>query len=189
MIETMPATRDTAPPTQGPWNWTTFCKPSGDPILTVDDVAETIAGSAHHSPSADLYGVTLNDAALNEDGKATVVCYTGNGPNAHNNARVIAAVPLLVGFLRHLLDRDHGFVYSRDRSDAAALLTFIERGEIGPLSFVERREIPMPDMSQGEGRASELAGLLIELSSDSDPYWSKILYESSQLLLAAVGEA
>ncbi len=136
MTETTPATRETAQPTPGPWAWTTFCKPSGETIATLDDVAETIAGSAYHSPSADLFGVTLDDAHLNEDGKATVVCYTGNGPNAHNNARAIAAVPLFVAFLRHLIhERDHAFVYSRDALDARSLLNFVERGETDTLLF------------------------------------------------------
>jgi hypothetical protein len=113
--------------TDGPWADTFFCKPDGSPILTVEDVAETIAGSARHSESVDLYGVTLNDADRNPDGRATVVCYTGNGPNAHNNARVIAAVPQMVRFLRHLLhERDHGFVYSRDEADARRILAFVE---------------------------------------------------------------
>jgi hypothetical protein len=141
---TVPAVRETKPPTSGPWTWTTFCKPSGDPIVTVDDVAETLAGSAHHSPSADLYGVTLDDASQNEDGKATVVCYTGNGPNAHNNARAIASLPLMVAFVRHLLDRDHGFVYSRDRDDAKALLRFVELGTAVPLRFGEAQPVDTP---------------------------------------------
>lgn len=114
-------------PTQGPWTWTHFCKPNGDPILTVEDVAETIAGSAKYSERAELWGVTLADADQHEDGRATVVCYTGNGPNAHNNARAIAAVPLLVNFLRRLVrERDHGFVYSRDAKDGRELLDYLE---------------------------------------------------------------
>jgi hypothetical protein len=133
--ETTPAVRETAAPTAGPWTWTTFCKPCGDPIVTVADVSETIAGSAYHSPSADLFGVTLDDAAQHEDGKATVVCYTGNGPNAHNNARAIAALPLITAFLRHLRERDHGFVYSRDAADAQSILKFIDSGEASPLAF------------------------------------------------------
>lgn len=86
--------------TPGPWSYTWFCKPDGQPIETVDDVAETIAGSARHSTRAELFGVTLDDANEDERGQATVVCYTGNGPNAHNNARLIAAAPDLLQALR-----------------------------------------------------------------------------------------
>lgn len=117
---------ETTRSTDGPWHWTFFCKPSGEPIATVGDVAETIAGSAHHSERAELYGVTLDDAAQHEDGRATVVCYTGNGPNAHNNARVIAGVPIMIDFLRRLMARDHGFVYSRDEKDARDILRYID---------------------------------------------------------------
>jgi hypothetical protein len=112
--------------TDGPWEWTHFCKPNGDQIHTVADVAETIAGSALHSERAELWGVTLNDALASPDGRATVVCYTGNGPNAHNNARVIAGVPIMVEFLRRLVARDQGFVYSRDEKDAHAILRYID---------------------------------------------------------------
>jgi len=88
--------------TPGPWLNTYFCKPDGEPILTVQDVADTIAGSAHHSERAELFGVSLDDAKSDPDGRATVVCYTGNGPNAHNNARLIAAAPELLEALRAL---------------------------------------------------------------------------------------
>lgn len=116
----------TTRPTDGPWVWTNFCKPDGAPIQTVQDVADTVGGSALHSDRAELWGVTLDDAASDPDGKATVVCYTGNGPNAHNNARVIAAIPQMIAFLRHLAARDHGFVYSRDEKDALAILDHID---------------------------------------------------------------
>ena len=117
---------ETTRPTDGPWQWTTFAKASGEPIQTVQDVADTVAGSAHHSERAELWGVTLDDAKDSPDGCATVVCYTGNGPNAHNNARVIAAVPIMIDFLRRLRARDHGFVYSRDEKDARDILRFID---------------------------------------------------------------
>ena len=121
--------RETGAPTSGPWEFTYFCKPDGSPIETVEDVAQTIAGSARHSGRADLWGVTLNDAKDTPDGKATVVCYTGNGPNAHNNARAIAMVPVLVQFIHELTYvRDHGFVYSKDATKARRILRFIESG-------------------------------------------------------------
>lgn len=120
--------RTRAPYTATPWIWSKFCKRDGTPIETVEDVAETIAGSARYSESAELYGVSLDDANQHPDGLATVVCYTGNGPNAHNNARVIAAMMTQgVALLRKMVDeRDHGFVYSADRRDAMALLDFLD---------------------------------------------------------------
>jgi hypothetical protein len=117
---------ETTRPTDGPWKWSFFAKPNGEPIQTVQDVADTVAGSAHHSERSELWGVTLDDEKSNDDGRATVVCYTGNGPNAHNNARVISAVPQMIDFLRRLMARDQGFVYSRDEKDAAAILRFID---------------------------------------------------------------
>ena len=83
----------------GPWHWSFFCRADGQPIQSVDDVAETIAGSARHSDRAELFGVTRNSP----DGRS-VVCYTGNGPNSHNNALLIAAAPELLEALRELLD-------------------------------------------------------------------------------------
>lgn len=119
-------TADMTQATAGPWQWTTFCKPSGEPIQSVEDVADTIAGSARYSERAELFGVTLDDAAKHDDGRATVVCYTGNGPNAHNNARVIAGVPIMVDFLRRLAARDHGCVYSRDERDLRSILDYVD---------------------------------------------------------------
>lgn len=98
--------------TKGRWIYSYFCKSDGTPIVTVEDVAETIAGSARHSDRAELFGVTLDDADQHEDGRSTVVCYTGNGPNAHNNARLIAAAPDLLAALDELMsavaDDDEG---------------------------------------------------------------------------------
>jgi hypothetical protein len=113
--------------TAGPWVWSSFSQSNGKPITTVKHVAQTVAGSAKHSDRAELFGVTLDDAAGSPDGRATVVCYTGNGPNAHNNARAMAQIPQLTDFLRHLLDeRDHGFVYSADRVTAQKFLDYLE---------------------------------------------------------------
>jgi hypothetical protein len=104
--------------TPGPWIWSFFCKPDGAPIQTVDDVAETIAGSARYSERAELYGVTLNDADQHDDGRATVVCYTGNGPRAHINARLIAAAPELLDALKDAAEGLHnlGYVEAWDRA-------------------------------------------------------------------------
>jgi hypothetical protein len=119
---------ETTAPTPGPWNWTAFCKENGEPIKTVQDVADTIAGSAHWSDRAELFGVTLDRDG--DEGK-TVVCYTGNGPNAHHNSRVIALVPQMIAFLRDVLKRDQGFVYSRDERSAKALIDYIDHGYVG----------------------------------------------------------
>lgn len=107
--------------TPGPWIFTQFCKRDGAPIETVDDVAMTIAGSALHSERAELFGVTLDGGGE----LATVVCYTGNGPNAHNNARVIAAAPDLLAACRALLK----YATRRDGTRAPledVVLTFVE---------------------------------------------------------------
>jgi hypothetical protein len=83
--------------TPGPWEYTEFTKPGGEPIASVGDVAETVAFSARQSQRAELFGVSLS--APGEDRRAVVVCYTGNGPNSHNNARLIAAAPELLAAL------------------------------------------------------------------------------------------
>lgn len=87
--------------TPGPWIFSEFCKADGSPIETVDDVADTVSKSARRSTRAQLFGVSLDDAdAPDAEGLSTVVCYTGNGPNAHNNARLIAAAPDLLAALK-----------------------------------------------------------------------------------------
>lgn len=98
-VETMTLNPNKGLHTPGPWQWSFFAKADGSPIQTVEDVAATIAGSAHYSERTELWGVTLNDADKNDDGRATVVCYTGNGPNAHNNARLIACAPPMLATL------------------------------------------------------------------------------------------
>lgn len=89
--------------TSGPWIWTTFTKPDGSPIETAQDVADTTAFSALKSDRAELHGVTLSGE---DDG--IVVCYTGNGPNAHNNARLIAAAPDMFAALQELAEARDG---------------------------------------------------------------------------------
>jgi hypothetical protein len=120
--------------TEGSWKFSYFCKPNGKPIESVLDVADTVAGSAFHSDRAELFGVTLDDAHENPDGLATVVCYTGNGPNAHNNARAIA-IMMTRGvelFQRLVNERDHGFVYSADLRDARDLLQYLKGADQQP---------------------------------------------------------
>lgn len=87
--------------TPGPWVFTKFNKPNGDPITDLMDIGETMGYSAGYSDRLELFGVTLNDA--DEEGRSTVVCYTGNGPNAHNNARLIASAPELLEALKGVL--------------------------------------------------------------------------------------
>lgn len=90
--------------TPGPWIFSEFCKADGSPIETVDDVADTVRQSAQRGTRAQLFGVSLDDAdAPDAEGRSTVVCYTGNGPNAHNNARLIAAAPDLLAALKEAL--------------------------------------------------------------------------------------
>jgi hypothetical protein len=84
--------------TPGPWTAAVFTRPDGTPILTVEHVAETVAHSALAGDRTELYGVVLDDN--DESGRAVVVCYTGNGPNAHNNADLIAAAPDLLAACR-----------------------------------------------------------------------------------------
>lgn len=81
--------------TPGPWVFSQFVKPAGEgPITSIADIGEIMKHSASYSDRLELFGVSLDDESI--DGTATVVCYTGNGPNAHNNARLIAAAPELL---------------------------------------------------------------------------------------------
>lgn len=90
--------------TPGPWIFSEFCKADGSPIETVDDVADTVRQSAQRGTRAQLFGVSLDDADKpDSEGRSTVVCYTGNGPNAHNNARLIAAAPDLLYACKYAL--------------------------------------------------------------------------------------
>lgn len=91
--------------TPGPWIFSEFCKADGGPIETVDDVADTVRQSAQRGTRAQLFGVSLDDADTPDaEGRSTVVCYTGNGPNAHNNARLIAAAPDLLAALKDIIE-------------------------------------------------------------------------------------
>ncbi len=103
--------------TPGPWIFSEFCKADGSPIETVDDVADTVRQSAQRGTRAQLFGVSLDDADTPDaEGRSTVVCYTGNGPNAHNNARLIAAAPDLLAACR--LVSALGEAERREDSDA-----------------------------------------------------------------------
>lgn len=114
--------------TPGPWIFSEFCKADGSPIETVDDVADTVRQSAQRGTRAQLFGVSLDDADTPDaEGRSTVVCYTGNGPNAHNNARLIAAAPDLLAACKTLIR------YATQRDGAPAdigdvIMTFVEDG-------------------------------------------------------------
>ena len=90
-----------------PWEWTTFTKPDGTPIITAEDVAETTAASARKGVGNELHGITL--AGLGDDAGPNVVCYTGNGPASAVHARAIVslwmAAPELLRIAREHLSR------------------------------------------------------------------------------------
>lgn len=74
--------------TPGPWELSTFTRADGQPIATVDDVADAVAASARWPGGvAELWGVTI-------PGTGDVIAYTGNGPTREANARLIAAAPI-----------------------------------------------------------------------------------------------
>lgn len=76
--------------TPGPWELSTFTRPDGNPIKTVEDVAHTVSASAMWPGGvAELWGVTI-------PGTTAVIAYTGNGPTREANARLIAAAPDLL---------------------------------------------------------------------------------------------
>ena len=87
-----------------PWEWTTFTKPDGSPIITAEDVAETTAASARHHVGNELHGITL--AGLGDDAGPNVVCYTGNGPHSAAHARAIASLWMAAPELLRIA-RDH----------------------------------------------------------------------------------
>lgn len=93
-------------PTAGEWQFTEFCRHDGQPLRSVQDIQDTLAFSAGRSDRIALFGVSLNDA--DEDGRSTVVCYTGNGPNAHNNARLIACTKALLAIAQRWAALDAG---------------------------------------------------------------------------------
>jgi len=70
-----------------PWEWTTFTKPDGSPIINPDDVAETTAETARKSGGSVLHGITFTGAG--DDDGPNVICYTGNGPQSAVHARAI----------------------------------------------------------------------------------------------------
>lgn len=75
-------------PSPTPWVFSQFSRYDGSPLQSAEDVAATVAHSARLSDRAELWGVTLPED--DENGRAKVVCYTGNGPRAAVNAAVIA---------------------------------------------------------------------------------------------------
>ncbi len=80
--------------TPEPWVFSFFTKPDGSPILTVQDVADTVSRSSLESDQIELYGVSVE-----RGGENLVVCYTGNGPNSKENARLIALAPRMHSML------------------------------------------------------------------------------------------
>lgn len=133
----------------GKWVPTTCTRWDGEPITTVEDVAQTTAYSARRGDLAELHAVTLDDA--DETGRSTVVCYTGNGPRAVHNARLIAGSPQYLSILEDIvrgaeeglvpgftpqevaaqLDADNGPWLSRAYLNARAALAYV-RGEAVP---------------------------------------------------------
>jgi hypothetical protein len=85
-----------------PWVFTKFSKPDGSSIVTVADVIETTSHSVRYSEIAALFGVALDDK--DNDGFSTVVCYTGNGPRAAENARLIAAIVDMLAAIKEAAD-------------------------------------------------------------------------------------
>ena|ERR1700678_107480 len=72
-----------------PWEFTYFTKTDGSEIKTVQDVADTTAGSALRCTGTTLWGISLKEPS--EDGAVQVICFTGNGPHSEANARLIVA--------------------------------------------------------------------------------------------------
>ena len=67
------------------WEWTTFTRPNGESIETVEHVIEAQTYSAMQSDKAVLHGVVLGDDS------GLVVAYTGNGVKSSDHALYIAA--------------------------------------------------------------------------------------------------
>lgn len=88
--------------TKGPWEFTTFSKPSGCPIETLADITKTISVSVERSPMIELWGVNIT---TDESGQYKVVCYTGNGPTSEANAAFIAHARQDIPDLLGLVDR------------------------------------------------------------------------------------
>lgn len=86
--------------TPGQWDWSNFSKADGSPIESVEDVAETLAVSARKGPGAYLKGVSAKD-----DLGDLVVCYTGNGPRAEANSKLLAHAPDAIRYLMGIISR------------------------------------------------------------------------------------
>jgi len=88
------------------WEWTTFTKPDGSPIVSVEDVAKTTAASARRGAGVELHGITPAGLAPDAEGP-NVICYTGNGDGSAANARAIVslwmAAPDLLKIARAML--------------------------------------------------------------------------------------
>jgi hypothetical protein len=98
--------------TPGPWELSMFSKPDGSPIVTTEDVAETVAASARWPGGvAELWGITI-------PGTTDVIAYTGNGPTREANARLIAACPDLLAACKLW---DQGFTDGEEFTEAQLL--------------------------------------------------------------------
>jgi hypothetical protein len=103
------------------WEWTTFTRPDGSPIRSHEDIAETMAASAHKTPdSLELHGISL--PSVDRDAP-NVVCYTGNGPHSAAHARAIAslwmAAPELLQIARTYLNWGSSFTCAARRQGTA----------------------------------------------------------------------
>jgi hypothetical protein len=82
------------------WIPSTFLRPDGSEIQTVDDVMESIDLSVRASPVAELYGVVSAEL----DGP--VICYTGNGPKRAANAALLSSARTLAQLCLRLIEEN-----------------------------------------------------------------------------------
>lgn len=137
--------------TPGTWIATYFTRPDGEPIRTVEDVVETTAHSARQSERAALFGVILDDA--DEEDRSTVVCYTGNGPRAEFNARLMAAAPAMHWALRDLLQLAEALMRETGRAPVpdGAILQARTALTYAAVGFVAEGDEPSPHQNTAAG--------------------------------------
>lgn len=82
--------------TEGKWQDVNFVNKDGSPIKTHDDIISIISESVRKGEGLYLAGVCPY-------GDNIVICYTGNGPKAKANARLIAVAPELKSLLRRTM--------------------------------------------------------------------------------------
>lgn len=68
--------------TKRPWEWANFTNHDGSPIKSKEEIIALISESVMKGDGLYLYGVSV-------PGNNVVVCYTGNGPKAKENAYLI----------------------------------------------------------------------------------------------------